>query len=123
MISTAYADTTVPSTGTATTAGAAAQPPAFGLMNLLPFAVIFFIFYFLLIRPQKKKMEKEQAYLNQIKKGDEIYTRSGILGTIVGLTDKIATLDVGNGVQFKVLRSQVAGESKSIFNPPVTDKK
>ena len=38
-------------------AGQAGQP-AFGLMNLLPFAIIFFIFYFLLIRPQKKKMEK-----------------------------------------------------------------
>jgi preprotein translocase subunit YajC len=109
-------------------AGEAGQPAAFGLMNLMPFAIIFFIFYFLLIRPQKKKMEKEQAYLNQIKKGDEIYTRSGILGTIVGLNDKLVTLDVGGGVQFKVLRSQVAGESKAILNPSaagavVADKK
>ncbi|MDH4466984.1 MAG: preprotein translocase subunit YajC [Bacteriovoracaceae bacterium] len=121
MISTASAQNAVSSTAPASSAPTA--QPAFGIMNLLPFAIIFFIFYFLLIRPQKKKMEKEQSFLNQIKKGDEIYTRSGILGTIVGLTDKIVTLDVGSGIQFKVLRSQVAGESKSIFNPQTVEKK
>lgn len=131
MIASAYAqgnpEVSMATTSTAETASAptaAKQQPAFSAMNLLPFAIIFFIFYFLLIRPQKKKMEKEQQYLNQIKKGDEVYTRAGILGTIVGLTDKVVTLDVGGGTQFKVLRSQVAGDSKAIFTPAqAQDKK
>lgn len=93
----------------------AAQQPNV-LVQFAPFIVIFFIFYFLMIRPQKKRMMEEQNMLNSLNKGDEIYTKSGIIGTIVGLTEKIVTLEVSQGVKMKVLRSQVAGLAQKLFD-------
>lgn len=92
---------------------AAAQPNV--LMQFAPFIAIFAIFYFLMIRPQKKKMMEEQNLLNSLNKGDEIYTKSGIIGTIVGLTEKVVTLEVSQGVKMKVLRSQIAGLAQKLF--------
>lgn len=92
---------------------AAAQQPAW--MGMAPFVIIFMIFYFLMIRPQKKKLEEEQDMLKALTKGDEIFTKSGIIGTIVGMTDKIVTLEVSDGMKFKVLRSSIAGLSSTLF--------
>jgi preprotein translocase subunit YajC len=93
-----------------------------GLMSFLPFVIIFGIFYFLMIRPQKKKLEEEQAMLTTLGKGDEIYTKSGILGTITGMTEKVVTLEVSDGIKFKVLRSQVGGLASKIFAVATTEE-
>ena len=63
----------------------AAAPAQNPLMQFLPLVVVFVIFYFLMIRPQKKKYDQEQALLKELAKGDEIYTKSGLIGTIYGL--------------------------------------
>ena len=84
------------------------------LMSFLPFIVIFFIFYFLMIRPQKKKLEEEKKFLSSISKGDEIFTKSGVIGTICALTDKIVILEI-EGAKVKILRSQIGGLAKSLF--------
>ena len=97
-------------------AGAPAAGPS-TLMSFLPMIAIFFIFYFLMIRPQKKRIEEERKFLDSIQKGDEVYTKSGLLGTIVGLTDKVVTLELSEGVRVKYLRSQIAGASKEILAP------
>lgn len=78
---------------------------------LLPFAMIFAIFYFLILRPQNKKLKKHEFYLKEIKRGDEVVTMSGILGKIDGLTDQVVTLEVANGVKIKMLRKQIAGSA------------
>src|SRR3989339_979435 len=93
----------------------AAAPQSNPLMSMAPLLIIFVIFYFLMIRPQKKKMQQEQAMLAALNKGDEVYTRSGILGTITGLTDKLVTLEVAEGIRFKIIRSEVAGLSQKLF--------
>ncbi len=97
---------------------APAAPQAAGFMQFLPLIVIFFIFYFLLIRPQKKKMQQEQAFLNQLEKGVEIYTKSGIIGTIDGLTEKVVTLVIAENVKIKILRSQIGGVAASLWAKP-----
>ena len=94
-----------------------------GIASFLPFVVIFGIFYFLMIRPQKKKLEEEKAMLTTLGKGDEIFTKSGILGTIVGMTDKVITLEVSEGIKFKVLRSQIGGLANKIFATKEEGKK
>lgn len=99
--------------------GAGAQNP---IMSFVPFIVIFAIFYFLVIRPQKGKIEQEQKMLQGLTKGDEVYTKAGIIGTIYGLTDKVVTLEVENGVRFKILRSQIGGLAKTIFEPTEAKK-
>ena len=88
------------------------------IVQFAPFIIIFFIFYFLMIRPQKKKMEEEQKLLANLKKGDDIYTKSGVLGKIIGITDKVVTLDIDEGSKLKVLRSQIGGLSAKIFETP-----
>jgi preprotein translocase subunit YajC len=90
------------------------------IMQLIPIALIFVVFYFFMIRPQAKKIKEEQAFINSLEKGSEVFTKSGIIGTIVGLTDKIATLEISDGVKLKVLRSQIAGLATKLFE---TEKK
>lgn len=107
------------STAQAQTAAAQAPNP---LTSFAPLIIVFVIFYFLVLRPQGKKLKQEQAFLNNLNKGDEVYTKSGILGTIYGLTDDIVTLDVSEGAKLKVLRSHVAGLSKRLFEAKQTAK-
>lgn len=102
-------------------AGAAGQPSP--MASLVPFALVFVVFYFLMIKPQKKKIEQEKQFLGGLSKGDEVYTKSGILGTIVGMTDTVATLEVADGVKFKILKSQIGGDSKALFNAAKKDEK
>ena len=107
------------STAFAQTAPAAA-PAQNPMMQFLPLVVVFVIFYFLMIRPQKKKYDQEQELLTKLAKGDEIYTKSGMIGTIYGMTDTVVTLEVSDGVKFKVLKNQIAGLYKTLT---ATEKK
>lgn len=88
-------------------ATAATQPTPPAWMQFVPFIVIISVFYFFLIRPQAKKQKETQNFLVGLKVGDQIITQSGILGRIAALTDKLATLEVANNVQIKVLRAQI----------------
>ncbi len=104
------------------TGTAASQAP---MMNFIPFILVFFVFYFLMIRPQKKKLEQEKTFLGALKKGDEVYTKSGMIGTVVGLTDTVIDLEVAQGVKVKLLKGQVADFADKLFNKnkPVESKK
>ncbi len=90
----------VPSTG-------APQQPGF-LGMAMPFIMIFGVMYFLMIRPQQKKMKEQQEMLGGLKQGDEVVTTSGMLGTVTGITDKVVTLEVDKDVRVKMLKSQVS---------------
>jgi preprotein translocase subunit YajC len=86
----------------------AGQPPQPNpLMSLVPFVVMMAVVYFLIIRPQQKKMKEHQSALEKLKTGDEVVTQSGIFGTITGITGKVVTLEVDKGVKLKVLKSQI----------------
>ena len=88
-------------------AGEAAKQPTF--MDQLPMlAVMFLIFYFLIIRPQGKKAKNQQSFLASMKRGDSVLTSGGLLGTIEGLTDKFVTLEVSDGVRVRVLKANIA---------------
>ena len=85
----------------AATADAAAQGAAQGDMfaalatTFLPLILIFVVFWFMLIRPQRKKDKQVKEMLNNLKAGDRICTIGGIYGTITGLKDDTVTLSVG----------------------------
>jgi len=96
----------------ATTVGTSTNP----IMQFVPFILVFVVFYFLMIRPQKKRLENEQKLITQLTKGDEIYTKSGIVGTITGLTDKIVTIEISEGVKMKVIRTQIGGLANKLFD-------
>lgn len=92
----------------------AAQPSA--LEMFLPFIFIFVIFYFLIIRPQSKRLKSHETFLKEIKKGDQVVTSSGIIGSIDGITDQFVTLEIAQGVKIKVLKKQIASSAQSVLN-------
>ena len=75
------------------------------MTQLLFFAAIFAIFYFLLIRPQQKQKRDREAMLGSVRKGDRVVTSSGLHGTVVGLTDHTVTLKVADSVRLDFDRS------------------
>ena len=77
-------------------------------MQLFPLILIFVVFYFLLIRPQKAKEKQHQKMLNNIEKNDEIVTSSGIHGTIVNVKDKTVTVRIDENVKMEMDKTSVA---------------
>ncbi|NLN62497.1 MAG: preprotein translocase subunit YajC [Myxococcales bacterium] len=80
-----------------------------GMNTLIMIALMFGVFYFLLIRPQQKRAREHQKMIDSIGKGTEVITNGGLIGRVSGLTDKVLTLEVSEKVRVRVLRSQVAG--------------
>ena len=66
------------------------------VVQFLPMILIFVIFYFMLIRPQRKKDKEAKAMLESLKVGDRICTIGGIYGTIVRIKDDVLTIEVGD---------------------------
>ena len=81
-----------------------------GLVQLLPFVLIFGIFYFLLILPQQRQRKKLQEMLSNLKTGDRVLTSGGVYGTIVGFKDAtVVQLQVASQVKLEVARSAITG--------------
>lgn len=71
---------------------------------IIMMAVLFAIFYFLLIRPQQKKQKEIKAMLANLTHGDLVLTTGGIQGKITALTDAVATIEIADKVKVKVSR-------------------
>jgi preprotein translocase subunit YajC len=87
-------------------AGAPSQPSPF--MSLAPLGMMLVVVYFMIIRPQQKKLKEHQAELDKLKNGDEVVTQAGIFGTITTISDKVVTLEVDKNVRIRVLKGQIA---------------
>jgi len=68
------------------------------------------IFYFLLIRPQRKKQKEHQQLMEELKRGDNVVTTGGIYGRIESISDDSVVLKVESGATIRVARSSVAGQ-------------
>ena len=84
-----------------------AQPQPSMIMQFLPFVGILAVFYFLIIRPQQQRQKKHTEMLEAMKKGDTIVTQGGIIGKIDKMGDDELTIDAGQGVKLRVLRSMI----------------
>ena len=84
------------------------MPQANPLVQLFPLALIFIIFYFLLIRPQKQKEKEHQKMLAGINKNDEIVTLGGIHATVVNVKEKTLILRIDENVKMEVEKSSIA---------------
>lgn len=96
----------------------AAAPAQSPFMSFIPFVLVFIVMYFFMIRPQKKRMQEEANYLNKLSHGDEVYTKSGILGKVTGIAEKVVTLEIEGGARMKVLKSHIGGPSAPLFAEP-----
>lgn len=106
-------------------AAADSATPAAGspIASVLPLLMIFVVFYFLLIKPQQKRMKAHQASLAALKKGDKVVTGGGIIGKITKMNDaETVTVEIASGVEVTVAKSTISG----LFGAPaapVAEKK
>ena len=81
-----------------------------GFVALLPLVLIFVVFYFLLIRPQQKKMKMHREMVSNVRRGDKIVTGGGLVGTITKVTEGSdeVQVELAENVRVKVLRHTIA---------------
>jgi len=77
------------------------------LMSLMPIILIFVIFYFLLIRPQKKAQDEHKKMVAGLQKNDDVVTGGGIHGTIVNVKDATVMLRVDDNVKIEVSKNSI----------------
>jgi len=83
---------------------------------LLPFLLVFVIFYLLIVMPQRKRQKKHQMMVEQLKPGDRVITSGGIYGTVMGVQPDRIELKVAANVKIDITKSAVAvilGQQKS----------
>jgi len=101
--------------------GEAAAPGSF-LTSIIPFALIIFIFYFLIIRPQNKKKKETEKMLSALKKGDKIITIGGIHGTVQSVKETTVIIKVDDSTKIEFLRSAVSNVVVSSKEEKIEDK-
>ena len=98
--------------------------------SFLPLILIFAVFYFLLIRPQQKKLKAHQAMIGGLHRGDKVITGGGLYGTVTKvLNDAEVMVEIAEGVRVKIARSTISmvttssnsGRAKSAGPAPAND--
>ena len=89
------------------TPAAGAQAGGMGqfLVGIVPWLLIFVIFYVLMIRPQQRRVKEHQAAIAAVKKGDEVVTGGGIRGKVTKVSDEEAEVEIATGVRVRVVKS------------------
>jgi preprotein translocase subunit YajC len=90
----------------ATLQAAPAQPSVFE--TFLPMAIVFGIFYVLVISPSRKKQAEQEALLKGLKPGDKVILASGIYGVILGIDESVVSLRIADNTKIRVQRSAIA---------------
>ena len=78
------------------------------LISLIPFLLVFVLFYFMLIRPQQLRQKKAKGMLEALKKGDKVVTSSGVWGTVTNLGKQTVTLQIGDNTKVKIQRDCIS---------------
>ncbi|MBN9599596.1 MAG: preprotein translocase subunit YajC [Afipia sp.] len=80
------------------------------LMSLLPFAMIFVIMYFLILRPQQKKVKSHAEMVKNIRRGDTIITNGGLVGKVTKVVDDDQVeMEISDGVKIRQMRQMITG--------------
>ena len=82
-----------------------------GWMSFLPLILIIVVFYFFFIRPQMKKSKDQKKFRESLQKGQKVLTIGGIHGKIVEMQETTVTLEVENGVRFRIEKSAIASSA------------
>ncbi|MFA5118479.1 MAG: preprotein translocase subunit YajC [Candidatus Omnitrophota bacterium] len=89
------------------------QTPVNPILNLVPLALLFVIFYFLIIRPQKKQEKDRQKMISSLNKNDEVVTTGGIHGTVVTVKEKTVIIRIDENVKVEVEKNCVSFVKKA----------
>jgi preprotein translocase subunit YajC len=79
-------------------------------ISIIPWLLIFMVFYFLLFRPQEKRRREQEKLISGVKKGEEVLTNTGLFGIVTKIDDSNNTImvQVANNVEIKMLKSSIA---------------
>jgi preprotein translocase subunit YajC len=86
-------------------AGAAAPGGAAIFMQMVPLVLIFVVFYFLLIRPQQKRMKEQRATIDAVKKGDQVVTGGGLIGRVTRVDETEVEIELATNVKVRAIKS------------------
>ena len=86
--------------------GAAGGSP---LQILIPFVMIFAVFYLIVIMPARKQQKKKEAMVASLKKGDRVVTSGGMYGSVAAVEDQAVLLKVAENVKIRIAKSAIAG--------------
>ena len=78
------------------------------VVNIAPILLIFVLFYFLMIRPQQKRMKQHQEMIKALKRGDEVVLSNGMVGKVTRVEETEAMVDIAQGVSVRVVRTMIA---------------
>jgi preprotein translocase subunit YajC len=101
----------------AAAAGAEAPGPAGILIGILPWILIFLIFYMLMIRPQQKRLKEHAATIAAVKKGDDVITGGGIRGRVTKVGDDEVEVEIATGTRVKIVKSTLSHVVKPNTKP------
>lgn len=88
-----------------TTAAAGSGGSAAFMVQVLPLLLIFVVFYFLIIRPQNKRMKDHKTKIEAVMKGDQVITGGGLVGKVVKVDDLFVEIELGQGVKVRAVKS------------------
>ena len=92
----------------AASGGAASGGTAAFMVQIFPLLLIFVIFYFLLIRPQQRRMKQHQAMVQGVKPRDTAITSGGLIGKVTKVDDNEVELEIAQGVRVRVVKSMLS---------------
>lgn len=96
---------------------ASANSPSAILFSILPWLLIFVIFYVLMIRPQQKRVKEHAATIAAVKKGDEVITGGGIRGRVTKLMDDDVEVEIGPNMRVRVVKATLSHVGTSVKKP------
>ena len=96
---------TAPVAAMAAASGAAASSGAASFLSLAPLLLVFVVFYFLMIRPQQRRMKTLQASIEAVKKGDQVTTAGGIVGKVTRVEDQLVEVEIAPNVRVRVVKA------------------
>jgi preprotein translocase subunit YajC len=102
---------------------AAASGGAAAFVQFVPLVAIFIIFYFLMIRPQQRRVKDHRTMIDAVKKGDEVVTGGGLIGRVIKVNDGEVEVEIAPTVKVKVLKATLSDIRTRGVPAPANDTK
>lgn len=101
--------------------GAAGSSGAAQFLGLAPLFLVFVVFYFLMIRPQQRRMKELQNAVSAVRKGDQVVTAGGVVGRVTRVEDSHVEVEIAPNTRVRVVKSTLASVGAPAGAKPAND--
>lgn len=91
------------------------------LVQLLPLLLIFAVFWFLIIRPQSKRMKEHKARIDAVKRGDQVVTGGGLVGKVTKVEEGFVEIELASDVKVRAVKSTLSDVVDPLAGKPAND--